>query len=227
MKNHEEVPLKGFLQCDECGGKMTAYKASKNQKYYYKCNKKGCKNNQRAEEVHESFKELLSYFQVDKKHIKPLKLRINDMFSKMNEEAELKKKTIKFELQSINTKLEKLEEKFIFDSITEPIYKKHLEKLTVDKNVLLKDLENPLIKLSNLNKYVNFVTKISSNLLSMWNKEIHEEQVKIQSFLFPEGIRYNREKGNYRTLRVNTFLSLNNSFSNEYLAKKNKAENLF
>ncbi len=141
-------------------------------------------------------------------------------FFRLNEEAKLKKKTIKFELQAVNTKLEKLEEKFIFDSITETIYKKHLAKLTIDKNILLKDLENPFIKLSNLTKYVNLVTRISSNLLSMWGKEIYEEQVKIQNFLFPEGIRYNREKGIYRTLRVNTFLSLNNLFSDDYRDKK-------
>ena len=34
--NHEEVPLRGFLLCDDCGGRMTAYKASKNKKFYYK-----------------------------------------------------------------------------------------------------------------------------------------------------------------------------------------------
>lgn len=53
-KANENIPLRGFIICDVCGTKMTAYKASKNQEYYYKCNQKGCKNNQRADEIHNS-----------------------------------------------------------------------------------------------------------------------------------------------------------------------------
>lgn len=225
FKNQEtnnEVPLKGFLICDDCGSKMTGYKASKNKKYYYKCSKVGCCNNQRAEQVHDSFKEVLGYFQIDKKHIEPLKLMLKSTFSDLNKEIEISKKQYQSTLDSIETKLEKLEEKYIFEGISEDIYKKHLKKLSSEKEQILEEFENPLIKLSNLDKYIDLSLKMSHNLLNLWNKQDHHQKSNLQKILFPEGIRYNRKKEVYRTERVNSLFSLNNRFSERYKYKKQK-----
>ena len=226
-KNNEEIPLRGLLVCDECGTNMTAYKASKNQKYYYKCNKKGCGNNQRAEQIHESFKEILGYFQIDKKHIAPLRLMLGETFLELNKETETKKKEYRATLTGIETKLEKLEDKYIFDGISQDIYQKHLTKLTKKRSEILNEFENPAIKLSNLNKYIDFSTELSSNLLNIWGKQDYEQKVKTQNMLFPEGIRYNRKKQHYRTHRINSLFTLNTLFSETYGDKKQRGETIF
>ena len=225
-KINEEIPLRGLLICDDCGVNMTAYKASKNQKYYYKCNTKGCKNNQRAEEVHESFKEILSYFQIDKKYIEPLKISLQNTFLELNKENETKRSELSSNLKNIELKLEKLEEKFLFEGVSQEIYHKHLTRLTNEKNEILKEFEKPEIKLSNLEKFIEFSTNISSNLLNIWDKQDHSERVDIQKMLFPNGIRYNRKKQHYRTQRVNSLFALNGNLSNTYMGAKKRGETI-
>ncbi len=225
QKKLEDVPLRGLIICDVCSRKMTAYKASKNKEYYYKCNTVGCKNNQRAEQVHESFKEILSYLQVDKKHVEPLKAYLKAKFSDLNNENEEKRKKLSSSLANVETKLEKLEEKYLFEGVSQEIYQKHLKRLTNEKNEILKDSNNPEIKLSNLNKLIDFSTKISSNLLKTWDKQDYDKRVEIQNILFPVGIRYNRKKQLYRTDRINTLFSSNTLFSESYKGDK-KSGNL-
>ena len=220
MRNHEEIPLKGLLICEDCGKKMTGYKASKNQKFYYKCNTKGCKNNQRADELHESFKELLKYFYVDKKFIEPLKLRIKDKFDSLNEASNEKRKKLTASLTTIERKIENTNMKFIDDKIDETVYNTYLSKFKKEKEEILKELDNPFIKLSNLEKFTEYTIKITRNLLKLWNSPDFNEKVALQNVVFPEGILYNRDKGTYRTRRVNILFSVNYLLSSEYKQKK-------
>ena len=118
--------------------------------------------------------------------------------------------------------LEKLEEKYLFEGISQEIYNKHLTRLTKEKETIVKELENPILKLSNLKEYIDYSLKISSKLLDMWDKGEYDQKVIIQQLVFPSGIRYNRKKQLYRTQRVNSFLRLNPMFSETYKAKKKK-----
>ena len=222
QKTQEEVPLKGLLYCDACGRRLTAYRASKNKEFYYKCQTVGCSNNIRASKIHNGFEEVLSYFQVDKKHIDPLKDMMSKMFYKLNRDVEEKRQNYDTTLAEINTKIEKLEKKYIFEGLDHAVYQKYLKQLNEEKYIILKELENPLVKLSNLNKLVNYSIKTSSNLLNLWHSQNYDDKRVLFNLIFPEGIRYNKEKGQYRTLRVNTFLSLNNLFSESYRSKKEK-----
>ena len=219
-ESHEEIPLKGILICEDCGRKMTGYKASKNQKFYYKCNTKGCRNNQRADELHESFEEILMYFSVSEKFIEPLKHKIKNQFDKLNEASNEKKNKLTASLTSIETKIEKTNMKFIEDKIDETVYNTYLAKFKEEKERIIKELENPFIKLSNLEKFTNYTIEITRNLLNIWKSANYNEKVSLQNVIFPEGILYNREKGIYRTLRVNTLFSVNHLLSDVYSDKK-------
>ncbi len=84
----------------------------------------------------------------------------------------------------------------------------------------MKDFDKPEIKLSNLDKMIDFSTEISSNLLNVWSNQSYDKKVLFQNILFPEGIRYNRKKQHYRTTRINTLFSVNTLFSEKY--KDNK-----
>ncbi|MFC2111261.1 recombinase family protein [Bacteroidota bacterium] len=222
QKTHEEVPLKGLLYCDICGRRLTAYRASKNKEFYYKCQTVGCSNNNRADNIHNGFEEVLSYFQVDKKHIDPLKDMMSRIFYKLNHDVEEKRQNYTTTLAEIETKKEKLEHKYIFEGLDRAVYQKYLKQLNEEKDIILKELENPLVKLSNLDELVNFSIKTSTNLLSLWGSQNYDDKRTLVNLIFPEGIRYNKENEQYRTERVNTFLSLNNLFSESYKGKKEK-----
>ena len=186
----------------------------------YKCNTKGCRNNQRADELHESFEEILKYFSVSEKYIEPLKHKIRNQFNKLNEASNDKKKKLTSSLTTIENKIEKTNLKFIEDKIDETVYNTYLTKFKKEKEEVLKELENPFIKLSNLEKFTKYTIKITRNLLNIWKSADFNEKVSLQNVIFPEGILYNREKGIYRTLRVNTLFSVNHLLSGEYNDKK-------
>ena len=54
----------------------------------------------------------------------------------------------------------------------------------------------------------------------------YENKVNLQNMLFPEGIWHNRKKQHYRTQRINSFLGLNNLFSERYKGKDKKRETI-
>jgi site-specific DNA recombinase len=66
---NDDLPLKRFIKCDTCSKYMRGYKASKNQEFYYKCNTIRCKNNKRADELHEQFKTQLSKYGLNSEKI--------------------------------------------------------------------------------------------------------------------------------------------------------------
>ena len=223
-KKNEDIPLRGHLYCDECSNKMTAYKASKNQKYYYKCTTKGCGNNQRAEQIHEIFREILKYYQIPKKDFAPLvdylKAEFKDLISDTNE----KKKELNKNLSGLNSKLEKLEEKYLFEGVSQEMYQKHLAKITKEKNEILKDLDAPQIKFSNLENFINMAVEISCNMLKIWDLSDYDEKMNLLKLLFPDGILYNRKKLLFRTLSVNKLFESSPLFSETYKAQKEKGE---
>ena len=52
------------MKCARCESPMTGYLASKNQQYYYKCNKKGCGCNRRSSELHDKFHNLMRDYEL-------------------------------------------------------------------------------------------------------------------------------------------------------------------
>ena len=224
VSKNDNLPLRGTLQCSECGSNISGYKASKNQEYYYKCPTTGCKNNQRADQVHAGFKEVLSYFQIEEKNVELLKIVLADSFKELNQDKEIRKKELKTTLRAIDGKLDKLEEKYIFDGINQAVYQKHLEKLTSEKNEILAEINKPNLKLANLKEFIDYSVKISSNMLKLWEEGDYERMVSIQKMLFPKGITYDRKNQQFRTLRVNNLFAVNSSFSESYGDKKEKGE---
>ena len=116
-----------------------------------------------------------------------------------------------------------LEEKYLFEGVSKEIYQKHLERLVAEKREILIKLDRPEKELSNLVKYIDYATEISTKLLSVWKKQTYDKQTILQKLVFPEGIYYNKEKHICRTQRVNTFFSLNHLLSGE--TRRNKKAN--
>nr|MDQ3073385.1 recombinase family protein [Bacteroidota bacterium] len=66
-KENEALPLKRFVKCEECGTSFAGYLVKKKGLYYYKCNRKGCKCNKSAKELHGMFKDLLKRYSFDER----------------------------------------------------------------------------------------------------------------------------------------------------------------
>ena len=207
-KDNENLPLKQFVKSATCKTPFTGYLAKKKGLYYYKNNRPGSKENRSAKKMHQMFIELISQYQLSDDKLKPLiKDVMLNTFKKQQketfEEIEINKKAI----NSIDKKLERLEERFVFEEINKAQYQKFKSKLTLEKNEKLKFSEKVGFNLSNLKKALDIALNYAPKLSSLWTNGNLNEKRKIQKMIFPEGIEYDRKTDQYRTLRVNSFFS--------------------
>ena len=203
QKFDENIPLKQFVQCADCGTPFTGYLVKKKNLYYYKCNRIGCKCNRSAKHLHGQFKNFLSDYQLDSKHIAPLKVILEGAYSKIIESSGEETKSMKSKLTELNNKLLKVEERFAIGEIDREIYERIAGKMKEERAGLEDVLENSQKKLSNPAETINKSLEIVSNLVGMWDSGGYQDKHNLQRLLFPKGISYDRKIDNYRTDEVN------------------------
>ena len=127
---NENISLKRFIRCEKCGKHMTGYMAYKNQKYYYKCRTRGCGVNKRADDLHPQFTALLDNYTVPLTeglaHF--IKKYTSEAFRKLNEQKEVDGEKMQKQLDEMDKKLNRLEERFIEEEITKEMYLKYTRK---------------------------------------------------------------------------------------------------
>ncbi len=214
------IPLKNYVKCSVCGTPFTGYIVKKKNLYYYKCNKIGCKCNRSVKTMHQLYTEFLKQYEVDKSLTRLLKEQLLFTYEHLTNSNESLRSDCQKRLTELTKKLETLEERHAFDEIKEELFERVSAKLKDEIASLKASLDNVKKKLSNPEKFIDHSLKICSNLSTLWVSDKYDEKVKLQELLFPNGILYDREKGNYRTLKVNTILQLTHSFSKGLKHKK-------
>lgn len=146
------------------------------------------------------------------------------LFFKLNEDKLQELRAYKANLTEITGRLETIEERFAVGEIDRPIYEKCHLKYQGEKLEIEGMLENASISSSNLDKCVEYTINLSGNLLKMWREADILGKQNIQSLVFPGGIRYNREKDEVRTERVNIYFSVILTLSAHYREEKEKGK---
>ena len=220
QKYDKRLPLRNYLTCAACGTHLTGYEVKKKGILYYKCNKIGCKVNKNADQLHAKYQELLKTFQLDTKLLAPLKEQLLLTFNHLNSQKE-EEKQVKVHLKAIEQKLEKLEDRYVLEGdITKEQYEKFSQKLKEEKAEIEKQMPKEQIRLSNLEKYLEFSLEMCQQLPAMWvSGDFHQRQ-KLQKLVFPEGVVYDKEKDSYRTPKTNAVFQLISSLSAENMGNK-------
>ncbi len=216
-RDDENLPLKQFVKSAECKTPYTGYLVKKKGLYYYKNNRIGAKENKSAKIMHEKFESLLGRYQIqiqDNKYIPVLTDMLKQVFVEQNkellEEVEHQKKSVK----EISQKLERLEERFVFEEISPEQYDKFRSRLEKEKLELNEGLnKKSSLNLSNLENLIEKATQYALNLSNLWSSGTLETKRAIQNMMFPEGILFDFKKDTYRTTRVNSIFSLINRLS--------------
>ncbi len=208
-KDSEYLPLKKFVKSAECGTAYTGYLVKKKGLYYYKNNKIGSKENRSAKTMHEEFIKLLSNYQIaEEKYIAPMKEIMYYTFKAEHEariqEAEVHRKN----LIDINVKLDRLEERFVFEEITQMQYEKFKHRLDTNKHEIQENIHNDGFDLSNLKKAIELALQYSVQLPLLWSSGNLEVKRSIQNMVFPGGILYDFKNNSYRTERVNSIFNV-------------------
>ena len=203
---NDGIPLKHFLKCENCGCFMRGYKATKNQKYYYKCGTIGCGVNTRAETVHELFKKELAEYTVSVNTSMDgiIKKYITHTYAQLNKDSDNEKLLLEKQLIDIDKKIERIEEKFITDELSKELFDKYNERFKIEKREIFQKLESLQKKSSNLEICIDKAIKLSSKLNAAWDSADYLEKQKLQYLIFPDGMYYNKKNNECRTIRVNS-----------------------
>jgi len=125
--------------------------------YYYKNNRIGAKENRSAKVMHEKFTDLLKNYQIqDKKYIAPMK-DIMYYTLKSEHEAKIQETAVQQkQILDISAKLERLEERYGFEEISQGQYDKFKQKLEAEKHEIEESLYSDGFNLSNHENKFNF-----------------------------------------------------------------------
>ncbi|MHB8261008.1 MAG: recombinase family protein [Bacteroidia bacterium] len=200
----ENVPLKVFLKCDSCEKGLTGYVVKKRGIWYYKCRNKGCCNNKSAKQLNDTFQKSLSYFTLNPKYRSLLKEMLVQELQEENKESAEAVKLVKANYQEINCKIERLEERYMEEEITQELYVKYGEKYKQERLEIAKELTKLETGSSNLEEGANEALDFAENLSEMWHRGGYKEKQRLQYYLFPKGIRYNRKSDTVRTEKYNS-----------------------
>ena len=222
---NDEVPLKKFVRCTTCDKPLTAYKAKKNQQYYYKCSTMGCKCNRLAKDMHKAFKVLIIpyQFRIDGILREILERQMLETYYRFNADKALAQQEMNKRLQESKRKLERLEERFVAEEIDAEMFAKYREKFREETKEIEAEMAKAGNQLSNPEKCIAKCLQFASELASLWDLSDYGEKQRLQSLLFPDGISYDRKNDTYRTGRVNAVFSYMSSVA-RVLAKKKSGE---
>lgn len=216
----DDLPLKIFAKAEapdssgtsgisdtsgNCESPLTGY--LKKGIYYYKSRQKGTAINVNAKHLNGLFSDELRKYEYDKKHSRKLR---DEIFRFMNEKLKdhLQEQTqSKKQLTELNSKIEKLEQRFINSDLTKELFEKYQSKYKAEKEILEQKLATQDLDSSNLEKVIDKGMSIAENLNTRWLSGDFDDKQKLQSLVFPEGILYNKKKDTVRTLRVNSLFA--------------------
>lgn len=203
---NEDAPLKRFIKCDTCGAYLRAYKAWKNQKYYYKCNTKGCSCNRRADEVHKKFFSFLEQQQlnVNDDMARLIALQMIATYNQLTKEKQQDNEQLTKQLDECEKKIKRLEERYINEEIDRDLFLRYKEKFITERREIEVNLQKADNKVSNLENLIEKALHFGSNLKPLWVSGGYAEKQKLQNLVFPDGLLYNRKNDECRTPRINS-----------------------
>ena len=228
--SQEFRPLQNHLYCGSCGSKMTGYKAKKRYEYYKCLNSKcSCKdlnaNSTKKsvnEGIHNTFIELLNTFKLNETLLEVFKEQIKLTLNHLNNDYFNDVNRLNNELKNLEDKKEKLDRKFAFEDLDKELYNRFKNEINEKILRIEEKLEEFEIKISNLNKKVEDVFKLTQNINEIWASGDYETKTLLQKLVFPTGIVIDPVSRQYRTNNMNSIFHLINSFTTPKDTKNKK-----
>ncbi len=199
-----ELPLKLFFRCKTCGNGLTGYMVKKKKIWYYKCRIKGCCNNKSVKDLHEKFDEIISHFTLQPEFLPLLKEQMLLTIESLNKENEANSKRLKADYEDLNRKIERTEERYMNEEIAQDLFVKYAEKYKLERLELLRKMRESESSSSNHEDAVDLALNYAVNLTKMWHSGDFIKKQRLQYFLFPEGLTYNKQNDEVRTTKYNS-----------------------
>jgi site-specific DNA recombinase len=223
---YDHLALKGFLKCDKCGKNLTGYFKKLKNKYYYKCNTKGCKLNVSNIIMDNKFNTLLSLISIPDSIKMKVKTELNNLMDDVQKE---KKERYAWLLKSVEEKVEKLNKakiRYATGEIDAEIYEIAKSQINSELEILRPQLWECEDQLSNFSENVDSGLKMLENLHEIYNScDVHGRK-RLQKAVINSPLVFDREKQDYRTSGINLFLRQSIAKSRSYKGGENKNSQL-
>ncbi|WP_084127148.1 recombinase family protein [Flavobacterium terrae] len=224
-----ERPLTSFVRCT-CGSPLTSYVVQKKSLHYYKCQQ--CKDasfnayttkRSSNDGLNNLFEDLLLKYTLGEKFIEPFKCQLNRMFQSMNNEGNDELKATQSKIESIKTKLQTLETRYISNPDFETeLYNRYKKEFKAELESEMKQMDIAQQKISNHAKYIDSVVEVAKNIRKTWVSGDIENKLRVQKLVFPDGIVINPKKRQYLTKKVNQIFQLTSTISRDDKSTENK-----
>jgi DNA invertase Pin-like site-specific DNA recombinase len=204
-KEREQVPLKVFMKCEDCGQPFAGYIVKKKNLWYYKCRTKGCKCNRSAKEMNKAFVEYLEDYMPEEKALQPLQFELEHLYYKINEERFEEEKRLDEHLKDVSKKIDTIEEKFyVLNEMSKETFDKFYPKYRKEREEILEQMQNSGQIISNLSESISKILAFSAKLNTVWTSKELKVVEGLQKLIFPEGIYYIKKTRSFRTPKVNS-----------------------
>ena len=221
---NELYPLRGHVRCADCGTLFTAYEAKQRHLHYYKCNTKHCKNNQSLKTMHALYIEFLKEYQLKKEFYPLFRKVINEELAVYDEKQEELIKSLKSNKTEVANKIKKVQVRWGLGEIDKSAYEVTLSALQAELATLNEQLSNLTQSLSNIDEVASHACVIASQLDTLWENGDFKTKVDLQNLLFPEGVLWDRNIGDYRTEKTNSVFETIKRISINYDYEQTKSD---
>ena len=136
-------------------------------------------------------------------YLNRLKQVIVNKIKQLHSEQEDTQQGYMGQLKEFQIKLNKVEERFVFEEISQELYDKYAGRLKQEMNDIHKKLQDSRRQVANPESFADRLLNYAQNLREVWEQSDFKDKQKLQNMMFPIGIRYNKKTDKCRTTALN------------------------
>lgn len=226
QKENNELPLKIFLKCGDCGEPFTGYLMKARGLYYYKCRTNGCKCNKSAKQLHHLFERELERVVPKEEAKAAIQYELENFYYEVSKDTFDVQTTLRARLTEITNKLDRLQECFFIEKgMDRETFDKFNNRYQKEKAETEEQLAECTVTISNIEECIREAIDLSAKLSTVWASSGISQKEALQKLIFPKGISYDRKKGAFRTEEMNFIFALieANSWDSEGNKKRTAA----
>ena len=148
---------------------------------------------------------------------------IKGLFRKSSDELFAQRTLLKKRLTEIDSDIKNVRVRYATGVIDNETYDTAIKEFNNRKDLVILELDKCNLNLSNYEKQIPMVIATASDISRLWHNTNLDGKRKIQNLVFPSGIFWDKQIGDYRTISRNGFFDLMDRFSVHYGNKKEAA----
>ena len=215
---NEDFPLRGFVQCGDCGTPLTACwsKGLTNKYPYYLCPKRGCQSygkSIRREKIEGEFEGLLKTIQPTETLFKVAHAMFEELWEHRRQNLQAQRSDLQAHLISLEREVQKFLARIVDASAVSVVaaYEARIEKLEAEKVLTKERLERVARPTRSFDETLRTALDFVANPWNLWASRKLEDQRTVLKLTFADRLAYVRDEG-FRTAKLSLPFKVIGSF---------------